>query len=571
MSVGLENGRGRAAEVVVVGAGHNGLVAACYLAKAGIDVLVVERWSTPGGMTSTNPMAPEAPEHLINEASIHASLFRTTNIDAELELSAKYGLRQRLINPAHVHLGPEGESIAMWRDPMRTVEEIRRFSRRDAQNWVELSNIIASATAMGLPLMQTNPTRPEFGKVMQTLKAVAKGRKELREIIRWASISQAQAIEERFEHPMVRGPLTVNLPFMPFRSDLSGWALIYLGVLQKWGVAMFEGGTGAFPAALIRCLEAHGGRVRLAAPVEELVVRGGRVTGVVLDGGEEIQATRAVLTACGPTIVLNKMLPAGLLPDRLARAAENIPTTSTGWGNTKINVALKGRVELPRHQAWRANNLPGDPVNLRLPCVTWSTHEQSLIAGEQAAKGEVPEMIPGLSQVTTEFDPKMAPAGNDTWWFWSGLVPCRPNEDWDTVRTKIEANVLKDCAQYYEGLDSLEIARRTLSPHDLEARFGAPDGNVYHVDPIISRFGPSRPAMGLGGYKTPVPGLYLSGSGTHPIAGINGMPGMNAAKTLIKNLMKESGGRIGGHSGTPAPAPAYAPSSSESAEPVPTA
>jgi phytoene dehydrogenase-like protein len=296
---------------------------------------------------------------------------------------------------------------------------------------------------------------------------------------------------------------------------------------------------------------------------------------VVLDSGEEIQATRAVLTACGPTIVLNKMLPAGLLPDRIARAAENIPTTSTGWGNTKINVALKGKVSLPTHQAWRAEHLPGDPVNLRLPCVTWSTHEQSLLAGEIAAKGDVPEMIPGLSQVTTEFDPKMAPDGHDTWWFWSGLVPCRPNEDWDTVRTKIETNVLRDCAQYYEGLDSLEIARRTLSPHDLERRFGAPDGNVYHVDPIITRFGPSRPAMGLGGYKTPVPGLYLSGSGTHPIAGINGMPGMNAAKTLIKNLRKESGGQLGRSYAAPAraaspvgPAPDPEPAPGAPSEPL---
>jgi phytoene dehydrogenase-like protein len=384
--------------------------------------------------------------------------------------------------------------------------------------------------------MQTNPLRPEFKNVLATLKAVAKGRKELRKIIRWASISQKQAIEERFEHPMVRGPLTVNLPFMPFASDMSGWALIYLGVLQKWGVAMFEGGTGGLPAALIRCLEAHGGRVRCSAPVEELIVAGGRVTGVVLDGGEEIAATRAVVTACGPSIVLNKMLPAGVLPERIAKAAQEIPTTSTGWGNTKINIALKGKVTLPLHQAWRREHLPGDPVDLRLPCVTWSTHEQSLIAGEQCVRGEVPDMIPGLSQVTTAFDPAMAPEGHDTWWFWSGLVPCRPKEDWDTVRSQIEQRVVSDCNQYYQGLEELEIARRTLTPHDLEARFGAPEGNVYHVDPIITRFGPARPAIGLGGYKTPVPGLFLSGSGTHPIAGINGMPGMNAAKTVIKTL-----------------------------------
>jgi phytoene dehydrogenase-like protein len=531
----------RSAEVVVVGAGHNGLVAACYLAKAGLDVLVLERHETPGGMTATNPMAPEAPEHIINEASIHASLLRTTNIDQELELSARFGLRQRLVDPAHVHLGPDGESIAMWRDGARTAQEIRRFSARDARRWLELSNIIARATAIGLPLMQTNPTRPEPRKVLEALKAIAAGRRELKEIVRWVSISQREAIEEYFEHPMVRGPLTVNLPFMHFDADLSGWALIYLGVLQKWGVAMFEGGTGAFPAALIRCLQAHGGRARCSAPVAEIMVERGRATGVRTEGGETVRATRAVLTACAPSLVLNRMLPGGLLPDKLQHAAANIPTTSTGYGNCKVNVALSGRVSLPRHQAWRAEHLPGDPVDLRLPCVTWSTHEQSLAAGDQCVRGEVPEMIPGLAQVTTAFDPAMAPAGRDTWWFWSGLVPARPREDWDTVRTKIEQRVLVDCARYYEGLDSLQIARRTLTPHDIEERFGAPDGNVYHVDPLITRFGPARPAPGLAGYRTPVPGLYLSGSGTHPIAGINGMPGMNAARTAIKDLRSREG------------------------------
>ena len=200
-------------------------------------------------------------------------------------------------------------------------------------------------------------------------------------------------------------------------------------------------------------------------------------------------------------------------------------------------------MSLPKHQEWRQNNLPGDPVDLRLPCVTWSTHEQSLEAGEACVRGDVPEMIPGLSQVTTAFDPSMAPEGHDTWWFWSGLVPARPNETWDVVRDKITDRVVKDCGRFYEGLEDLEIARRPLTPYDLEQRFRAPSGNVYHVDPIITRFGPARPAIGLAGYATPVPGLFLSGSGTHPIAGINGMPGMNAAKAVITALRKEGGRR----------------------------
>lgn len=529
------------ADFIVVGAGHNGLVAACYLAKAGLKVLVVEASPTPGGMTSTNPMAPEAPDHLINEASIHASLFRTTSIDAELQLSQRYGLRQRLINPAHVHLGAEGESIAMWREAERTVEEMKRFSRKDAARWLELSNTIAAATDIGLPMMMTNPVRPERRNVMKALKAAAKGRKELRRIVHWASISQKEAIEEYFEHDMVRGPLTVNLPFMPFDSDASGWALIYLGVYQRWGVAMFEGGTGALPAALIRCLEDHGGSVRCSAAVDQFVMQRGRVAGVRLEDGEEVMATRGVVTACGPTIALGQMLPEGVLDEKLTRTVEHIPTASTGYGNIKVNVALKGKVALTRHQSWRANNLLGDQVDLRLPCVTWSTHEQSLRAGEACVRGQIPEMIPGLSQVTTAFDPSMAPEGHDTWWFWSGLVPSKPVEDWDTVRVQAEKVILEDCARYYEGLDSLEIARRTLTPRGLEERFRAPQGNVYHVDPIITRFGPLRPASGLAGYKTAVPGLFLSGSGTHPIAGINGMPGMNAAKTILRDLKNGSG------------------------------
>ena len=233
------------------------------------------------------------------------------------------------------------------------------------------------------------------------------------------------------------------------------------------------------------------------------------------------------------------MLPAGTLSHRLENAARHIPTTSTGWGNVKVNVALSGKVQMTRHQEWRRQNLPGDAVDLRLPCCTWNTHQQALDAGKTALRGEVPDMIPGLSQVTTAFDPSMAPEGHDTWWFWAGLVPCKPNEDWDTVDRKIEKNVIEDCARYYEGLDSLQVGVRTVSPRGIEESFRAPQGNVYHVDPIVTRFGPTRPAQGLAGYKTPVPGLYLSGSGTHPTAGINGMPGMNAANVMIKELRKE--------------------------------
>lgn len=531
--------RGTTPDVIVVGAGHNGLVAACYLAKAGLDVLVLEAHETPGGMTATNPMAPEAPEHLINEASIHASLFRTTPIDRELELSKRFGLRMRPIEPAHVHLGPDGESLAWWRDPVRTADEIRRFSRKDAAQWIELARIIDRAVEIGLPLMQTHPTRPHWRAILKALRAAGRARHDLAEIGRWVLAPHAEVVEERFEHDMTRGPLTSNLPFMHFDSDLSGWALIYLGIYHRYGVAMFEGGTGSFPKALIRCLEAHGGRVRTSAPAEQILVDGGRATGVVLSGGEEVRARRAVVTAFSPYTVLNRLLPKGVLPPRIAKRAERIPTKRKGATDYKLNIALKGKVSLPKHEKWR-----GDGLDLRLPCTTWNTHQQALDAFDACVRGEVPEMIPGLSQITTAFDPSMAPPGHDTFWFWSGLTPAEPREGWDVAREQITERVVKDVAQYFEGIEDLEIARRPLAMPDIERRFWAVDGNVYHVDPVITRFGPLRPALGLAAYETPVPGLYLSGSGTHPVAGISGMPGKNAAMAVIKRLRKEDkGGR----------------------------
>jgi phytoene dehydrogenase-like protein len=154
-------------------------------------------------------------------------------------------------------------------------------------------------------------------------------------------------------------------------------------------------------------------------------------------------------------------------------------------------------------------------------------------------RGEVPDHVPGLGQVYTAFDPTAAPAGHDTWWFWTGLTPSDPTVGWEVARDQITDRLLEHAENYYEGLEELEIGRRALALPDIEERFHAIDGSVYHVDPVLTRFGPTKPAIGFGGYKTPVPGLFLTGSGTHPVAGISGMPGQNAARTMLKLFAKE--------------------------------
>lgn len=530
----------RAADVVVVGAGHNGLVAAAYLAKAGLDVLVVEAHSTPGGMTATNPMAPEAPEYTINEASIQASLFRTTSIDAELGLSRKFGLRQTVIDPAHFQLAADGSSLGLWRDPRKTADELRYFSPRDAMALLDLYRVIDAAVDIGLPMMQTSVTRPALVNVMKSVRAVVKNRQDLVAVGRWMASSQAEAIEESFEHDMIRAPLLTSLPFMAFDADLSGWSLIYLGVLSKYGVAMFHGGTQSLPNALIQSLESDGGRVLTSAPVEKLVMTGERVTGVRLAGGREITARRGVLTACSPRTTLTRLLPDGVLTGRLKTRVDHIPTRRRGITDYKLNIALSGKIRMSKHEKWR-----GDGIDLRLACNCFHTYEEALQAARDCIRGDTPEHVPGLAQVTTAFDPSMAPPGCDIFWFWSGLTPGIPRDGWPEAKRQITERVIRDAGQYYEGIESLEVARRDLAQPDLEERFWAIDGSVYHVDPVLTRFGPGKPAAGFAGYETPVPGLFLTGSGTHPVAGISGMPGRNAATTMLRIFRAEDkGGRL---------------------------
>jgi phytoene dehydrogenase-like protein len=535
------NAAPREVDVVVVGSGHNGLVAAAYLAKAGLEVLVVEAAPTAGGMTSTNSFAPEAPEYTINEASIQASLFRTTTINQDLELSAKYGLRQTVIDPAHFQLAADGSSLGLWRDPRKTASELEYFSKKDARALLELYEVIDAAVAIGLPMMQTNVVQPEIKSILKSAKSVVKNRKQLAALGRWMSSSQVEAIEESFEHDMIRAPLLTSLPFMPFDADLSGWSLIYLGVLSRYGVAMFHGGTGSLPKALIGVIKDNGGDIITNSPVEQLIVVNNRCTGVQIRGGAEITARRGVLTACSPKTTLTRLLPRGILEHKKQVAVDHIPTRKRGIADAKVNVALSGRIDMSKHEKWR-----GDGIDLRLACNCYHTYQQAIDAARACVRGQVPDAIPGLAQVTNAFDPSMSPPGKDLWWFWTGLTPSYPADGWDVARKQITDSIIKDANEYYKGVEDLQIAVRPLVLPDIEERFWAIDGSVYHVDPTLSRFGPNKPVVGFAGYRTPVEGLFLTGSGTHPVAGISGMPGQNAARTMLKQFrLEDNGGRLG--------------------------
>ncbi|MDT5110753.1 MAG: hypothetical protein QOE20_2643 [Mycobacterium sp.] len=517
------------ADIVVIGAGHNGLTAAAYLQKAGRQVVVLEASPTIGGMTSTYATIPGAPRHLVNEGAIQQSLIRMSSIEQDLDLK-HYGLREVPADPAHLHLGPDGESLAVWHDPVRTAEELKRFSRKDAAAFLDLADTLDLAMDALLAYMRTHPTRPNVRSLLRGAARMARHPKQVVALSRYFTVSHAQIIDEQFESPLVRGALAQMPTFDWMRRDGTAWGMIYVGLVHRTRSARYIGGTGALTKALAACLLDHGGTIRTSAMVEEIIVANGHVGGVRLASGEELK-TDLVLAACDPKTALTRLLPADALPERLRTASAHIPTSTTGAGHMKINIALKGKLTLNRHSKWRS-----DDLDVRMPLTCWHTFEEHVKGWDAAVRGEWPERQPLLSCIPSALDPTQAPDGQDTLWIWSGVVPNNSREPWGSAGEAVYERVVADCANYYDGIEDLIIDKEVLTPDQIARRFNVSDGNVFHVDPSLQRFGPLRPARGLADYDAPVEGLFLGSGGMHPSAGICGLPGQLAARSVLRAL-----------------------------------
>ena len=532
---------GKPADVIVVGAGHNGLVAACYLAKAGHDVLVLEAAEAIGGCTTGGAVVEGAPDHMFSPGANDIITMRASTIEADLQL-ARHGFTQIEIDPVYVALGPEGTSIAFWRDPARAAEEMRRYSRSDADAYLELARIGEAAAGAMVPALTMNPARPPTGSLRRIAGTVARNPREMAIVASLATASAAQVIEERFRHPVVKSAMAMLAAFGgPIQLDGSGVNLVVPALVKRFGLGRPVGGMGSLPSALERCLTASGGRVRTSAPVESLLTSGGGVAGVRLAGGEEIRS-RAVLTACDPRTALTELLPAGTLPSRLETRARHIPTLNAGAAHLKVDVALKGRLTLPAHQARRS-----DELDLRVPGHLIGSYEEILGAYVGAGQGKLANPMPFVGIIAAAADPSLAPEGEDTLYVWSGWTPLRPHESWDALAGRAAAELLEHASLYYEGIEDLEIGRAVEAWPDLAGRTRVPDGNIMHVDGGLLRQGPLRPALGLGGYRTPVQGLFLTGAGTHPGGSVSGIPGQLAAEVVIEDL-----GSAGASAGAPA-------------------
>jgi phytoene dehydrogenase-like protein len=527
-------------DVIVIGAGHNGLVAGNYLAGAGYDVLVVEAGPQIGGMSSSAYSVPEAPQHMINHCAVDPILWTPGRPARELGLE-RHGLRVVAVDPPFAYLHPDGASIAFWHDPRKTAAEIERFSRADARAFLEFAEFLDSLYDVLDVVLQTDPVHPGGKGRAQVVRAALKHRKLLGRFGSFLLASGKEVIADRFTHPMVRAALHVSNGSTS-SSSLPGSAIQFtlLASVHRFPCWRPLGGIQALPDALAARLRSTGGTVRVDAPVARIMLDHGRARGVTLSDGTEIAARQAVVATCDPKQALAQLLPSGTLTEDLERRVRALPTNGFGWGQMKIDVACSARIDMSRHRKQRK-----DDLDLRVPSHWIGTEEGIERAYAASSAGLMPatDDLVFYNAVPTANDPSQAPEGQDTLYVLSVAVPNRPAEGWDELKDKAAAATMHKLGEFYGNLSEIEIGK-TVHTHEDIAKLRHVSGGVHtHVDMVLGRSGPRRPTLGLGGYRTPVDGLYLAGSGSHPGGGVTGMPGYLGAQATIRGLRKAAAER----------------------------
>ncbi len=509
-----------ASRVVIIGAGHNGLTTACYLARAGFTVTVLEASARVGGMTSSYAALPEYPDHLLSAASIDAVYWRASSVETDLGLRA-FGLSFVDHDPAWAWLGADGESLVFQQNVQATVDDISRFSEKDARTYRDFA-----AAARKVLAIQDRYGSGGAGRLRRdTFGALVAGLRDssARTLIASAlTKSAAEVIDGLYESAQMRGAFAAMGNILgSITADGSGIAALATAPLHRYGVGRAVGGMQAIPNSLHRCLIAHGGVVRLDAEVEHIDVENGQVSGVALTSGERVSAD-IVVASCAPQVTGTLLNRADVPASRVLRYA---PANSSNIGCFKVDMALDGILTLPRHTR-------SDGVDMRKPTLMFGTFEQVLEAEAQSRLGETPDDPPWWATILSATDPTQAPRGQDVLYLYAP-TPVHPTTDWTTERERVADGLVTSVSQVISGIDKYELGRVIETPADLQQRLRAPNGCIYHVDQSITRLGPARPGLGWGPGDAAVRGLFLGGAGTHPSGGVSGIPGKLAAESVL--------------------------------------
>ncbi|MCW3017359.1 MAG: Dehydrogenase [Solirubrobacterales bacterium] len=551
-------------DVIVAGGGHNGLTCGAYLAKAGRRVVVLERRDILGGMCTTEETVAEAPGFKMNPCAVDTALTNTPkSVIDELRLVEDFGLRFVTPDPWAAFISPDDAAIAMWRDRSRTVAEIARLSRKDAEKFNWLCEVMMDAWWTAMPYFQTHPTRPTPKAIGEVLWRAAKGRKSLRPALRLFANSPDQVIEEHFEREEVKAFLA-NLAawsMLPLQEPGSGGVLAMMVAYFGWGVTRPVGGSGEFPKALARCIQAHGGEVRTGAGVQEILVRSdGVAEGVRLHDGQELRA-KHVVGAMDPQTLVGDLVDQAYVPDTVKGELRALGVLRWNISVIKADVAI---TETPQLKCGRQELLNG---YLMLSPTIESVRRDQL----QSMAGELPDGMTMAPMFPSYVDRSQVPPGSkgETIYLYMQAVPMKLSggRDWADHKDDYVRRVIGEMDRYMPGLAGSVIGQYVQGPDELAKKTFR--GNVVHVDMSMHQMGPWRPTPSLAGYRTPVENLWHTAAGAHPMGALNGWSGRTTARTVERVLRKAKDASSPVSVPVAAPAAAVAPSTNGHAPDAP--
>ncbi|MDE2465141.1 MAG: NAD(P)/FAD-dependent oxidoreductase [Alphaproteobacteria bacterium] len=518
-------------DVVIVGAGHNGMTAAAYLARSGRKVIIVERAPKVGGMTSSGYMIPEAPQHLVTPCAVEVIFLRGTGIIEDLEL-AKYGFRTVDPDPSYAYLHPDGSSIALFRDPKRTAEDMARLNRNDGKAYLEFMKVIDAMMDIGFPYMMAEPGRPRLGDLASIVSGTIRNVRLKNELTTIANGTADQIASERFEHPASVAFLTnIAAGAGPIDDDGNATAYMILGLLHRLGVGKPVGSLQTLSNSLAASAEAAGAKIRLNAPVAEILVENSTTQGVRLEDGNVIRA-KVVIATCDPRTAMKLTTPGGV-QRRLVKRMEHVPANRANAAPLLANIAMSKPLRLKRHQ-----DLRHDGADLNKAVALIGTPEQVRESYSAAKRGDIPEHHALSVSPLSNWDPSQAPDGQSVAYVYLPAIAVDAREGWSPgLKDRTMSSIIRQISEFYEGFES-EIGRFVETPRDREARLNVTNGCVTHVDFGALRSGTNRPATGFGGPKPAIPGLFFGGAGSHPGGGVSGIPGRIAAKRVQRYLKK---------------------------------
>ena len=517
-------------DVIIVGAGHNGLIAGTYLARAGRRVLIVERGAKLGGMTSSGFLIPQAPQHMVTPCAVELIFVRATGIIEEFDL-ARHGLKTVDPDPSYAYLHPDGSSIAVFRDPRRTAEDMARLSRADGEAYLRFAKLLDALVDIGLPVMMNDPGRWKLSGLAKMIGALIRNRRLRNELTALTSGTADQIACEWFEHPASIALLTgIAAGAGPIDDDGNAAAYMIFGMLHRVGVGKPIGSMQSFANALGSCFKASGGGLELHAQVAEILIEGGRTRGVRLADGR-ILRSGVVLATCDPRTAFELATPAGI-ERRMRVRMEHAPAGRANVVPFLANVAMAGPLRLRRHRQLRT-----DDADLDKAVGLIGTPDEVRQSFAFAKRGDIPARHAVSVTPLSNTDPTQAPAGQSLAYIYFPAAPVVARGGWDQARERLMKSAVAQISEFYEGFER-EIGRFAESPPDRAARLNVTNGCVTHIDFAASRSGSKRPAPGLGGPEPVVPGLFLGGAGIHPGGGVSGLPGKIAAHRVLRYLKK---------------------------------